>query len=272
VLNADDSSFAYMAARAPVPVLRYGLGADLDVRATAVVENDWHTTCVVKSPWGEGRLRLRLPGRFNLYNALGALSAACTLGAPFPVALDCLSAHTGVPGRMERIDCGQPFTVIVDYAHTPDSLERVLALLRPKTAGRLLLVFGSAGERDVQKRPWMGRIAALGADYFVLADEDPRLEDRERILAEIARGAVDAGAREGERFACIADRRAAIGHVLARAAPGDTVLLAGKGHEQSILGSRGGRLHAEPWDERAVARAELARLGFVRGGGPAAAA
>lgn len=266
VLNVDDSSFAYLARRSPAPVIGYGLAVEAAVRAVDVHDCGWGTACRVVSPWGEGRLALQLPGAFNVSNALAAIAAACRLGAPLPVALDCLAGYAGVPGRMERIDCGQPFAVVVDFAHTPDSLERVLGLLRSRTEGRLLLVFGSAGERDREKRPWMGRIAAQGADFFVLADEDPRLEDRQQILAEIAAGAIAAGAVEGRQFERLADRRAAIARVLALARPGDTVLLAGKGHEQSIIGAVDGKPHAFPWDERAVAREELARLGYAQQG------
>jgi UDP-N-acetylmuramoyl-L-alanyl-D-glutamate--2,6-diaminopimelate ligase len=134
--------------------------------------------------------------------------------------------------------------------------------LRPLTRGRLIAVFGSAGERDREKRPWMGRIAALLADYTIFADEDPRLEDREQIIAEIAQGAIEAGAKEGEQFARMSDRREAIAAGFRRAQPGDTVLLAGKGHEQSIIGALDGQLHTFPWDEREVAREELRKLGY----------
>jgi UDP-N-acetylmuramoyl-L-alanyl-D-glutamate--2,6-diaminopimelate ligase len=151
---------------------------------------------------------------------------------------------------MENIAEGQAFTVIVDYAHTPDSLEKVLATLRPLTSGKLMVVFGSAGERDVQKRPIMGRIAAQMTDFFVITDEDPREEDRESILQEIALGAKTVGKRQGHDFLCIADRTEAIAAAFARAQAGDTILLAGKGHEQSIIIGR----EKFPWDDRRVAR------------------
>ena len=274
VLNADDAnSFGPMAARATqvgVPIIRYAIeSAEADIRALNVRTDGWVTTCRVTSPWGEGDLTLHLPGAFNVYNALAAIGAACTLGAPFDVALRALGEQRGVLGRMERIDCGQPFAVVVDFAHTPDSLTQVLTFLRPLTTGRLIVVFGSAGERDRAKRPMQGRVAAQLADYAIFADEDPRLEDRHQIIADIAQGATEAGAKEGERFARIPDRRAAIAAAFARAQPGDTVLLAGKGHEQSILGAGGpsggraiGRPHTFPWDERAVARQVLAKLGY----------
>jgi len=262
VLNVDDASFAYLAPRSPVAVLPYGLGDRAEVRAVDLSQKAWGTACRVLSPWGEGVLDLQMPGEFNVYNSLAAIAAGCTLGAPFDTALSALGAQRGVSGRMERIDAGQPFTVIVDFAHTPDSLERVLRLLRAQSSGRVLVVFGSAGERDVQKRPWMGRIAAELADFAAFTDEDPRLEGSEKIIEDIAAGALHKGAVEGTDFVRQPDRRRAISDVLSRAGPGDAVLLAGKGHETSIIGQVDGRLHTFAWDERAAARDALAELGY----------
>lgn len=159
---------------------------------------------------------------------------------------------------MERIEQGQPFAVVVDYAHTADSLEKVLRALRPLTRNRLLVVFGSAGDRDRVKRPVMGGVAAREADFAVITDEDPREEDAASILAEIAAGADAAGAREGEQYVCIVGRREAIVRALSMARAGDTVLLAGKGHEQSIVIGR----EKLPWDDRQVARDVLTELGY----------
>jgi UDP-N-acetylmuramoyl-L-alanyl-D-glutamate--2,6-diaminopimelate ligase len=263
VLNADDASYEPLAARSPAPVLRFGLTSPAaDVRALSVRDTGWGTAFRVVSPWGEGELALPLPGAFNVYNALAALAAGCTLGAPFHAALGALERHPGVSGRMQRVDAGQPFAVVVDFAHTPDALTQVLSALRRQTPGRLIVVFGSAGERDRAKRPWMGRLAAELADFFVVTDEDPRLEPREVILAEIAAGARKAGAVEGGRFLLIPDRGEAVFAALERARPGDTVLLAGKGHERSLIGALDGELHTFPWDESAAARAALRRLGY----------
>lgn len=263
VLNADDQSYTALAARSQASVIGFGLGAasGVAVQAVDVRDEGWSTACRVVSPWGEGHLTLPLPGIFNVYNALAAIAAGCTLGAPFESALHALTGHPGVPGRMERIDLGQPFTVIVDFAHTPDALAQALAALRRQTPGKLIAVFGSAGERDRAKRPLMGRVAVAGADYFFLTDEDSRLEDRQQILEEIATGALAAGAGEGRQFTRIADRAEAIDAALRRAGPGDTVLLAGKGHERSIIGAKGGQLYTLPWDEREAAREALRRLG-----------
>jgi len=154
---------------------------------------------------------------------------------------------------MERIDLGQPFSVVIDYAHTAEALHTVLRELRAATGGRLWVVFGSAGRRDVEKRPAMGRVAAEMSDVAVVTDEDPREEDRLAILEQIAAGARDAGMRDGERLFVVPDRTEAIRFAVDHAAPGDTVLLAGKGHESSMLVGGG----AVPWDERGTAEAAL---------------
>jgi UDP-N-acetylmuramoyl-L-alanyl-D-glutamate--2,6-diaminopimelate ligase len=161
---------------------------------------------------------------------------------------------------MERVDVGQPFAVVVDYAHTADSLRKVLEILRPVTTGRLVVVFGSAGERDATKRAPMGRVAAELADLLIVTDEDPRLEDPRTINEQIADGARAAGAVDGERLWVIDDRREAIGHGIGLAREGDVVLLAGKGHEQSIVVGTESR----PWDDRRVAREALVAAGWGR--------
>ncbi len=172
-----------------------------------------------------------------------------------------IASVTAVPGRMERVDAGQPFGVVIDFAHSPASLRTVLDLLTPTAAARgggLIAVFGSAGERDTAKRPQMGRIAGERSRLVVVTDEDPRGEDREAILDEIASGADAVGRRRGQDLLLIADRRAAIEAAFEAARPGDIVLLAGKGHERSIIGPDG----EQPWDERAVALDALAALGY----------
>lgn len=264
VLNVDDSSFEYMAPRSPVPVIAYGFDPRADVRAIDLVERAWGSDFRVLSPWGQGTLELGMPGTFNVYNALAALATGCTLGVPFEAALGALASHEGVTGRMQRVDAGQPFSVVVDFAHTPDSLQRVLDLLRSTTNGKVIVVFGSAGERDREKRPWMGRIAGEGADLAILTDEDPRMEDSLSIIDEIAEGVRQSGGEEGKHYLRIPNRREAVAEALRRAGPGDAVLLAGKGHEQSIIGARDGRLFAQPWDEFQAALEELAALGYSR--------
>jgi UDP-N-acetylmuramoyl-L-alanyl-D-glutamate--2,6-diaminopimelate ligase len=166
-----------------------------------------------------------------------------------------------IPGRMERVDLGQPFDVIVDFAHSPASLQTVLDLLAPGAAARgggVIAVFGSAGERDTAKRPLMGRIAGERCRLVIVTDEDPRGEDSNEINEAIARGAEAAGRRRGHDLLVIADRRAAIDAAFDRVRPADVVLLAGKGHERSIIGPDG----PQPWNERAEAESALRRLGY----------
>ena len=149
--------------------------------------------------------------------------------------------------------------MLPDYAHNPDSFEQVFSLLRPLTKGRIIAVFGSAGERDIEKRPIQGAIAAKYCDLLVLTDEDPRAEDRESIIAAIAAGAAQVGKRPGAGYRCIADRSEAVRAALADAQPGDLVLLLGKGHEGSIIYDG----YSIAWDEAAVARAALGELGYA---------
>lgn len=262
VLNADDPASDYFRSVTRVPVLTYARQGPADVRPRDLVVDAGGCAFVAETPVGPIPVAARLPGDFNVHNCLGTVAVGVALGLPAEAISQGLAAVSGVPGRMERIDEGQPFTVIVDYAHTPESLSKVLSNLRPLTGGRLGAVFGSAGERDRLKRPAMGAIAARQADFFVLANEDPRLEDEHAILAEIAAGAVEAGAREGREFWRIADRREAIRHAFQQAGPGDLLLLAGKGHEGSIIVGT----TKTPWDERRVARELLRELGY-RGGG-----
>jgi UDP-N-acetylmuramoyl-L-alanyl-D-glutamate--2,6-diaminopimelate ligase len=256
ILNRDDVSYEILKPFCRVPILDYGLDKAAGVRAVDIQLHANSTRFRTILPGAEIDVETQLVGQFNVSNCLAAIATAYYLGAkPADIALG-LAGVTGVTGRMERIDVGQPFTVIVDYAHTPDSLEKVLGILRPLTEGKLLLVFGSAGERDIQKRPIMGQIAAQLSDFFVITDEDPREEDREQILREIANGAETAGKHEGRDFLCVADRTQAIAAAFARAQARDTVLLAGKGHEQSIIiGSE-----KIPWDDRRVAREQLHML------------
>ncbi|HTQ67602.1 MAG TPA: UDP-N-acetylmuramoyl-L-alanyl-D-glutamate--2,6-diaminopimelate ligase [Solirubrobacteraceae bacterium] len=213
----------------------------------------------------EGRrvgVELPLPGRFNVANALGALAAARSLGIELEPLLAALQQGVSVPGRLEPVDEGQRFAVLVDYAHTPDSLANVLAAAREMTAtgtggsGRVLCVFGAGGDRDRAKRPLMGEIAARLADLVIVTSDNPRSEDPERIIAEIMAG-IPAGATAGGALGSVStevDRRAAIGRALAAAAPGDVVIIAGKGHEQGQELADGRKL---PFDDVTVAREAL---------------
>jgi len=269
IVNADDpnaGAFIGVAQEAGARVLTYGTDPAADVRATHVEEDARRLRIVVVAPSGDGSVDLQLAGRFNVHNALAVVALGEVLELD-PAAVQAgLAAVQGVPGRMERLDAGQPFGVVIDYAHTPVSLEKVLGLLAPLAAargGELVVVFGSAGERDVEKRPMMGRIAGRLARLVVITDEDPRDEDSAAILGDIARGAEEAGKRRDRDLFLIADRPAAIAAAFERARPGDIVLLAGKGHEQSIIGSKG----PVPYDERSAATEALAALGYVAAAG-----
>jgi UDP-N-acetylmuramoyl-L-alanyl-D-glutamate--2,6-diaminopimelate ligase len=203
---------------------------------------------------GEGvEVRTGLPGHFNVANALGAYAAATSLGVQPEAAAAGLAGAGMVPGRFEPVDEGQEFAVVVDYAHTPDSLKNVLLAARRLTESRLIAVFGAGGDRDRDKRPKMGKVAAELADLAVVTSDNPRSEDPDAIVAEIL-----AGIGEGAEVEVEPDRRAAIALAFRRAQPGNTVVIAGKGHEQGQEFEDGRKV---PFDDRQVAREELRKLG-----------
>ncbi len=273
VVNADDpasAAFAAATTSAGARLVTYGQAATADVHATAIDETGDRLRVTISAPGWGGTVALRLAGRFNVQNALAAMALGIGWGLDPEAIRAGLEGLVGVPGRMEWLERGQPFRVLVDFAHSPAAMEGVLDLLGPVAAaagGGLIAVFGSAGERDTAKRPMLGQIAGSRCRLVVVTDEDPRGEDRQAILDEIAAGAVAAGRQRGRDLLVIADREAAIAAGLAAARPGDIVVLAGKGHEPTIEGPDGGR----PWDERAVAERVLAALGY-RGAGCACGA
>jgi len=262
VVNADDArSAAHIRQRTSAPVLSYGIDAPADVRAEDLWLDERGATFTLVTPRGRAAVRTRLPGRFNVSNALAAATVAMVEGlSPEEIAAGLAEAR-GVPGRMERVDQGQPFTVIVDYAHTGPAFEKVLNTLRLLTAGRVIAVFGCAGGRSPERRPGMGGVAARLADFAVLTNEDPHEEEPRAILNDIAAAMRAGGRREGDDFVVIEDRRVGIREAFSRATAGDLVLLAGKGHEQSIVVGR----TKTPWDERRVAAETLAGLGYQAG-------
>lgn len=260
VVNVDDPYGARLAealytAGAPALTTFSAAGAAADLSARDVAFDASGTRFELHAPSSGPRpVRLGLPGHFNVENALAALGCARALTVDPDTAIAALAGAEPVPGRMEPIDAGQGFGVLVDYAHTPDSLENVLRAARRLTDGRLICVYGCGGDRDSGKRPLMGRAGAELSDLPVVTSDNPRSEDPEAIIEQMLAG-VDSERREA--MLVEADRRRAIAAALGAACDGDLVVIAGKGHEQGQE-FEGGR--KEPFDDRAVAREELGRL------------
>lgn len=269
VINADEpraAEFSAASRSAGARVLTYALdpGAAADVTAVVIHDDPAGLGIRVRTPRWEDDVQLRLVGRFNAYNALAAIGVGEALSLDPQQMRAGLAGLERVPGRLERVDMGQPFTVFVDFAHTPGALAAALDGLAPYAAARgggLIAVFGSPGARDTLKRPMMGRAAGERCRLMVLADDDPRTEDRMSILEQIAVGAQAAGRRRDHDLFLIPDRAAAIQRAFMLARPGDVVLLAGMGHVNRIVTAVG----PLPWDEAAVARETLAELGYVKG-------
>jgi UDP-N-acetylmuramoyl-L-alanyl-D-glutamate--2,6-diaminopimelate ligase len=256
VVNIDDPHHQlFIDAAGSSPVLTYSLEKNADLTASVVEQPDG-LELVLRHQGRTAEARLDIPGRFNASNLLAALLAtasALTLDGRPTGPLDLVPLVSGlkaVKGRMAPVRRGQDFAVLVDYAHTPGAFEALLPAVKAVTAGRVIVVFGSGGERDREKRPLQGALAGRWADLVVLTDEDPRLEDPQRILDDIERGL--SGKRAGHDYWKITPRREAVRHALSLASAGDTVLLLGKGHERSVVTAAG----PQPWDEEAVA-AEL---------------
>jgi UDP-N-acetylmuramoyl-L-alanyl-D-glutamate--2,6-diaminopimelate ligase len=263
VVNADDASADYFREATGLPVRSFSASgssqSDLSI-SDLYVDASGESFLVVERRGGETqrhRARIELPGAFNVGNALAALLVVSgTTGAAIGDLVPLLPRLRPVRGRMTTIDRGQPFEVIVDYAHTPSSFQTIFPPIRARVKGKMICVFGSGGERDVEKRPRQGRIAADWCDVVVLADEDPRGEDPSALLEEIAAGCPELA--RGERLFLIPDRREAVRKAFSLAGPGDLVALLGKGHENSIIYAEG----AIPYDEIGAAEAALAEIGY----------
>src|SRR4051794_14273654 len=249
VVNIDDAYGLRLCAAFP-DCVKVGLGEGADLRATAIESGPAGATFTVEPL---GRVSIPLPGPFNVINALCAIAAARALGVADRDILAALPRVGAVPGRFQPVDEGQPFSVLVDYAHTPDSLENVLRAARGLTDNRVICVFGCGGDRDRGKRPLMGRVAAANADVTIVTSDNPRSEDPEAIIAEVLEGVTGSARPEA-----IVDRREAIDRAVGLAAAGDVVVIAGKGHEQGQEFADGVKL---PFDDVEVAREALhARL------------
>lgn len=243
IVNVDDPHGARLASELK-DATTVALRGRADYRATEVKTDLSGSSFTVESPDGKLNLRSPLRGEFNVYNVLAAFAAARALGVSPEVCTAAIAGAGQVPGRFETVDVGQPFAVLVDYAHTPDSLENVLRAARRLTTRRLHVVFGCGGERDRGKRRFMGEIASRLADRVIVTSDNPRSEDPAAIVQEVLAGA-------GPGVEHLVDRRAAIDQALGSAAPGDVVVIAGKGHEQGQEFENGRKI---PFDDVSVAR------------------
>lgn len=253
VLNADDSSFERLVDIPAPRRVTYALDTPADVSASELSFSARETTFRLHLPASQAPARSSYVGRFNVYNMLAAAAAADVLGIDGATIARGFREFPILAGRMERIDEGQAFPVIVDFAHTPNGLQRALESVRDMVSGRIIAVFGSAGKRDVAKRTLMAKISAREADLTVLTAEDPRTESLDEILATMAEGCRSEGGVEGRSFWRVPDRGRAIYRALALAQEDDLVLICGKGHEQSMCFG----VTEYPWDDRRATRAAL---------------
>ena len=229
VFNMDDPSSAIIKARTKARTWTYGKGEENDIHPLRFTVAPKHMQLALATPVGEMDLELKITGEFNVYNVMSAVGAMLAEGISKETIVAVLDGFDGVPGRFQLVEAGQPYTVIVDYAHTPDGLENVLHTARSITRGKLWVVFGCGGDRDNKKRPIMGGLALELADKVVVTSDNPRTEDPERIIDEIFTALQNVP--EGKEVFRLSDRREAINFALANAAAEDVILIAGKGHE-----------------------------------------
>lgn len=243
LVNLDDPNSNYFMEISPVPVLTYSLVQPSDYQAVDIeITAKGASFCLKGRP--ADRIQLNQTGRFSIYNGLAAVAVAMEEGVPLDIIQAALAEFPGVPGRFELVDAGQDFTVVVDYAHTPDGLENVLKTAREICPGRIITVFGCGGDRDRTKRPLMGNVVGRLSDYAVVTSDNPRTEEPEAIITDIEPGLVEAGGK----YEVLVDRKAAIQRALALANAGDLVLIAGKGHEDyQIIGTK-----KYPFDDKKV--------------------
>jgi UDP-N-acetylmuramoyl-L-alanyl-D-glutamate--2,6-diaminopimelate ligase len=257
VLNRDDASYNYLEALSKVQKTSYGLRAEAEFCAMDITYTPGGVSFSVEHDGTRQQIECPLVGTFNVSNCLAAYTAAVKgLGVAPETAARGIAKLTSVPGRMERIDLGQVFTVIVDFAHTPNALQAALTTARQICTGRLIVVFGSAGLRDREKRRMMAELSAEFADFSIFTAEDPRTESLQDILEEMAAGAREKGGKEDKTFVLVPDRGEAIRKACKMAAGGDLVIVCGKGHEQSMCF---GEIEY-PWDDRIAMRAALSEL------------
>lgn len=255
VINLDDPWGGRMRDACTVPVWTYGLHSPADLRAERLALSARGTSFRLCTPMGDTDIESRLVGEHNVYNLLAAVGVVLHEGMTLDQVRSAVARVTNVPGRFERVEAGQDFTVVVDYAHTEDALVRLLAAAQALRTGRIITVFGCGGDRDRTKRPKMGRAAVQYSDVVVLTSDNPRTEDPAAILREVEVGVREAlAARSHVQYRMIADRKAAIEAAVAEAKLGDMVLIAGKGHEDyQIVGTT-----KHHFDDREVARSAIA--------------
>ncbi|MBW3113966.1 MULTISPECIES: UDP-N-acetylmuramoyl-L-alanyl-D-glutamate--2,6-diaminopimelate ligase [Bacillaceae] len=244
IINKDDEAADYFIRSTAAHVLTYGLHSSADFFAKDLVLGATESVFTLVSPFGEWEMVLKYAGKFNVYNALAALATAFAAGIPIEDSIRSLEKAKGVRGRFETVSEGQPFSVIIDYAHTPDGLKNVLETTRTITNGKVIVVVGCGGDRDRIKRPIMAEIACDYGDYAIFTSDNPRTEDPVSILKDMESGVF------GKQYQLIIDRKEAIKEALNLAQPGDVVLIAGKGHETyQIIGN-----DVFDFDDREVAR------------------
>ncbi|MBI3261098.1 UDP-N-acetylmuramoyl-L-alanyl-D-glutamate--2,6-diaminopimelate ligase [Candidatus Berkelbacteria bacterium] len=265
IVNRDDPSASVFEKAARGTKLSYGIATRADVMARKLFRQTGSTMFSLIAPTGQVVVDLPLPGLFNVANALAAAAAVIPYGVSLTLIKKTLEHFEAVSGRMEVLSLGQPFTVLVDYAHTPDAFEKIYAALKGGYKGRLIHVFGATGDRDKTKRPILGALAGRNADIVIVTNEDPYTEDPQEIIDQVAQG-VARGAKKydpkrlGENFFVVANRREAVRRALSLAKRNDLVLLTGKGHERvMVVGTE-----KVAYSEQEVVRAELKTLGYGR--------
>jgi UDP-N-acetylmuramoyl-L-alanyl-D-glutamate--2,6-diaminopimelate ligase len=253
IINIDIEYGKKIAELAECDVVTYGLTKDADIRATEIVKKTLHTSFRLTSPWGSTTIETDLQGEFNVYNALAAIGACCLIPG---ITLEHVKAgllNVNVPGRMETVRTGGNYSVLIDYAHTPDSLEKVLSTVKEFANGRVVSIFGCGGDRDSGKRPQMGMISGNIADFSIITSDNPRTEEPERIINDIEAGIE----KTNGKYIKITDRRQAIKFALENVQDGDIIILAGKGHE-TYQQFKDKTIH---FDEREVVDELLVELG-----------
>ncbi|MED1951591.1 UDP-N-acetylmuramoyl-L-alanyl-D-glutamate--2,6-diaminopimelate ligase [Brevibacillus centrosporus] len=251
VLNADDEASELYATVTPARVITYGIDRAADVHATDIEITSKGTSFTVQTFAGSVRMDLKLMGKFNVYNALAATAVGLAEGVSLEAIKGSLEAVAGVNGRFESVEAGQPFAVLVDYSHTPDSLENALITVKEFAKQQIFCIVGCGGDRDRTKRPIMAQIATKYADHTVLTSDNPRSEEPQAIIDDMLAGL--SGVAQ-DRYTAVADRREAIHYAVSLAKPGDVILIAGKGHETyQIIKDQ-----VLPFDDREVAREAIA--------------